>query len=210
MSDWRERLKAVIEDRGITLPELAKRAEYDYVTLWKVVTTDKHTIRANNMRRLCNVLRVSPEYIWHGTGEPEPNSLVPLLESDQLLPWIDMELGSAGLNLVGVCRRVMDSMDFAWRNQSVEIREEIPVGALLYCSPNREPKNDQFVLAIYKECFVVRRYARVAGDIYLQAVDRDYRTLTLGGNDRILAVVTGVYWPLISESDDIPPPDSEK
>lgn len=210
MSDWRTRLKQVIEDREISLPELALRAEYDYVTLWKAVSKETHTMKKSTMRRLCNVLHVDPEYIWEGTESPAGDEQIPLLMDTQLIPWVDMSMSAEGLEKIGTCYRVYSNRAFAWRNISVEIGDFMPVGALAFCDPDMPPKNGDFVLSLFRDKPVIRKYAEVAGEIYLQATDRDFRTMALTDKDRVLAVVVGFYRPVVIANHESPKVDKDR
>ncbi len=208
MSDWRTRLKEVIDDREISLPDLALQAEYDYVTLWKAVSKETVTIKKSTMRRLCNVLHVDPEYIWEGTESPAGDEQIPLLMDSQLIPWVDMKMTAEGVEKIGTCFRVYSNRAFAWRNTTVEIESFMPVGALAFCNPDAKPENGQFVLGMFMGKPVIRMYAEVGCEIYLRATDRDFRTMALTEKDRVLAVVVGFYKPVLMTGRALPENDA--
>ena len=199
MSDWRTRLKTVIAKREISLPDLANKASYDYVTLWKALIKEKHVIKRTTMNRLCQVLEVDPDYIWHGHEGAPVHHDVPILADDQVLPWIEDSIKKASHDRIGTAYRIMSERAFAWRNTAADMQGLVALDAVVYFNPDLVPNSMEYVLAIYRGKIVFRRYVEAADQQYLMPHDPAFQAVTMGAGDRLLAVAVSTYSPLIKE-----------
>lgn len=209
MTDWRERLRKAIADSGLSLPEIALRADYDYVTLWKVVKKNKHTMKKNNMRKVCAVLKVDPDYIWNGYSKegdqhyPSTKPLhyaIPFIQKNQLDKWLRGKLTQA---MVDKVENIITSRphSFAIRNHYVDIEEVIPMDVVVILDQNQEPRQGDFVMARYKDNYILRQLVISINEKYLKPTSSEYKTVVMGDQDEIVATVTGYYHILIEEPD---------
>lgn len=200
MSDWRTRLKAVIEDRNISLPDLANQASYDYVTFWKALIKERHVIKRTTMNRICQVLEIDPDYIWYGLeGAPNRHD-VPVLSDSQVVQWIEGNEVKDSHDRIGTAYRIMSERAFAWRSTAVDMQGLVALNAMIYFNPDLVPENMEYVMALYRGKILFRRYVEVADQQYLMPHDAAFQAATMGTGDRILAVAVSAYFPLIAEN----------
>ncbi len=193
VSDWRTRLREVIEQRGMSLPELAAEAKYDYVTLWKALIKEKHTMKRQSMNRICQVLKVDPDYIWNGTaGIAEVNSMV-LLKENQVVPWLEGYLDRTSLDQICMPFKMNSHKAFAVISQAMDMVSIIPIDAYVYFNPDLQPQVNDVVIALYRNTLVIRRYAKVAEDEYLVAEEKGFHANSLGSGDKVLGVAISFY-----------------
>lgn len=201
-NDWRSRLKAVIEKKGYSLPDVANMANYDYVTFWKALIKEKHNIKRETMDRICKALDVDPDYIWYGkslSSFPE----VPVLCNDDLQEWLVNAKIPDARPYIGTVDIALGKRAFAWRSQSHDMNDLIPLGSVVYFDPDLEPKTGELVLAHIQKGHIFRRYVKVdaADEQFLLAVNPGFPPLQMGFSDKILAVATGFYSYLVAQQD---------
>ena len=203
MTDWRDRLRKAIDDSDLSLPEIAVRADYDYVTLWKVLKKNKHVMKRSSMRRVCNVLNVDPEYIWHGytidseSTWPESKN-IPLLTCNQLTDWFERKINKSSVErLILVMTDHPNS--FAIRNQFIDIKESIPQDAIVILDQDREPEQGDFVLVRYQDSYILRQYFISIGETYLKPTCDEFKTVMLGQDDEVKATVTSYISMVVDE-----------
>ncbi|MCW7552109.1 helix-turn-helix transcriptional regulator [Endozoicomonas gorgoniicola] len=199
MSDWRTRLKAVIEEKKISLPNLANKANYDYVTLWKALIKERHVIKRTTMNRICQVLEVDPDYIWYGhEGAPDRHD-VPILEDSQVLQWVEGKKVKHSQDRIGTAYRIMSDKAFAWRSTAVDMQGLVALDSMVYFNPDLVPENMEYVLALYRGNILFRQYVEVADQQYLMPHNTAFQAATMGTGDRVLAVAVSACFSLVKD-----------
>ena len=197
MTDWRERLEKVMEDRGLSMAELALQAKYDYATLWKALKKKQHTMKDSSMRRICDVLEVDPDYIWSGKTNTNNILPVPLLDMEEIEPWFSGGRNRYDSVTVLPCENnSKHTRVFAFKNWLYEIADTISIRDIVYCDPDIEHSNGDYVLAFCKHCYMVRQYIKVADEVYLKPISGGFKTITMGVDDLVLGTIVGYYTPL--------------
>lgn len=85
VSTFRERLKSILEERGMTQAELCRLTSIDRGLMWHYLHGDKFP-RIDNIRRIASVLYVNAEWLEGFDTEKTPKPVaLSALENDMIL-----------------------------------------------------------------------------------------------------------------------------
>ena len=147
---WKERIKEIIDERGMTQTELAKRVGVTRATmsLWLKDDMDFTEKNINKIKRqVAKALGVEVSYI--DTGEvdvdsPDSGRVVPFIDDDNIRQWLNNPKKSRKNRLI-YCPVNCGKRTFAltvnnhFNEVNIPVRNAIPAGSVIYLDPDANP-----------------------------------------------------------------------
>lgn len=189
---WWERINLLIQQKGITAAELARRSGVHEKTIYKYLDGKTNNPRGDTLHRIARTLDVSEVFLRYGEPSRDiikltPIPLLTLSRMGKLVQHQSYKTVWDGVSVVSVSEQDLGDGDFGVRIDNESCSPDISPGDIVICNTEAPVHPGRYIIAIAAGRSHFGRYRPSDHDpentFQVHTVNEDYPSVSIGGDN---------------------------